>query len=107
MGAKDDSDDFSRWDSIYIACRMDFIIDVLHCWIVGTETLNRLSRSIVHVFLLFIFYESKMKNIYQNLPFHLPDECVDVLQSNSNVTDIPHPIIQNLNISKHTFRQAI
>lgn len=23
------------------------------------------------------------------------------------VTDIPHPIIQNLNISKHTFHQAI
>ncbi len=26
-----------------------------------------------------------MSNIYQHLPFHLPDECVDVLQSESGV----------------------
>ncbi len=46
-GTKDDSDDFSRWDSIRIACWMDFINDVLYCWIMGIETLNRLSRGIV------------------------------------------------------------
>ncbi len=42
-GTKDDSDDFSRWDSICIACRMGGINDVLHCWVVGIETLNRLA----------------------------------------------------------------
>jgi hypothetical protein len=40
-GTRDDSDDFSRWDSLRIACRMAFINAVLHCWIVGIETLNR------------------------------------------------------------------
>jgi cupin 2 domain-containing protein len=64
---------------------MAFINDVLHRRVVGIETLNQLSRSIRKVFLLFIFYESQMQNIYQNLPLHLPDECIEILQSNSNV----------------------
>lgn len=45
-GTKDDSDDFSRWDSIRIACRMAFISDVLHRGVMGIEALNRLSRGI-------------------------------------------------------------
>jgi hypothetical protein len=40
-GTEDDWDNFRKRGSIYIDCRVDFIIDVLHGGIVGIETLKR------------------------------------------------------------------